>query len=268
MRCLVVADLHYSLPQYDWLVNVADSFDLVIIAGDHLDLSSPVDFRAQAMVVAKYLELIRHKTRVFVCSGNHDLDMRDPSGEKVARWVGALNGDGVPSDGITLEVDDLLFTICPWWDGPAAQAGIAEQLATASTARGSRWIWIYHAPPDASPTSWSGSRSFGDKALSDWIRQHQPDLVLSGHVHQSPFVKGGSWVDKIGKTWVFNTGHQFGAPPAHIVFDTAKEEAFWMSAAGIQSIRFDAPLERPLPRLARPPEWFTFPDPAGGPIRA
>ena len=37
MRCLVVADLHYSLPQYDWLVNVADSFDLVIIAGDHLE---------------------------------------------------------------------------------------------------------------------------------------------------------------------------------------------------------------------------------------
>jgi predicted phosphodiesterase len=42
MKCLVVADLHYSLPQYDWVVNVAEQFDLVIIAGDHLDLSSLV----------------------------------------------------------------------------------------------------------------------------------------------------------------------------------------------------------------------------------
>jgi hypothetical protein len=29
MRCLVVADLHYSLPQFDWLLAAADEFDLV-----------------------------------------------------------------------------------------------------------------------------------------------------------------------------------------------------------------------------------------------
>ncbi|MGY4449370.1 putative phosphodiesterase [Bradyrhizobium sp. i1.3.1] len=34
MRCLVVADLHYSLPQLDWLVSAAPQFDLVIFAGD------------------------------------------------------------------------------------------------------------------------------------------------------------------------------------------------------------------------------------------
>ena len=50
MRLLVVADLHYSLPQYDWVLGVAPDFDLVIIAGDHLDLSSIVDVRAQIVV--------------------------------------------------------------------------------------------------------------------------------------------------------------------------------------------------------------------------
>ena len=35
MRCLVVADLHYSLPQLDWLVAAAPQFDLVIFAGEH-----------------------------------------------------------------------------------------------------------------------------------------------------------------------------------------------------------------------------------------
>ena len=82
MRCLVVADLHYSLPQFDWVVNEADRFDLVILAGDHLDLSSLVEGWAQTVVVRKYMELLRSKTHVLICSGNHDLDSRDGAGER------------------------------------------------------------------------------------------------------------------------------------------------------------------------------------------
>jgi len=88
MRCLVVADLHYSLPQFDWLLKAAPQFDLVIFAGDALDIASPVDFRAQIVVVKKYLSLLSALTRVIVCSGNHDLDDRSPEGEKIARWIG------------------------------------------------------------------------------------------------------------------------------------------------------------------------------------
>ena len=95
----------------------------------------------------------------------------------------------------------------------------------------------------------------GDSVLSGWIARYRPDIVLSGHIHQSPFVKGGSWVDRIGPTWVFNTGCHSGAPPAHIMFDTELQEAVWMSSAGIQSFRFDEPLALPLPRLTRPPDW-------------
>ena len=62
-------------------------FDLVIIAGDHLDLSSLVEGRAQTVVIRKYIELMREKTQVVICSGNHDLDSRDLSGEKVAKWL-------------------------------------------------------------------------------------------------------------------------------------------------------------------------------------
>src|SRR5260370_1189489 len=58
MRCLVVADLHYSLPQFDWLLSAAPNFDLVIFAGDALDIGSAVDFRAQIVVVKKYLSLL------------------------------------------------------------------------------------------------------------------------------------------------------------------------------------------------------------------
>ena len=268
MRLLVVADLHYSLPQYDWLLAAAGRYDLVIIAGDHLDLASLVDWRAQTVVVRKYIELISAKTRLITCSGNHDLDSRDGAGEKVAKWVGDFRHRGVPADGELLVFDDTLFTICPWWDGPLTRERIAAQIAADAPKRTGRWIWVHHAPPDKSPTSWAGSRYFGDTSLSEWIATYSPDIVFSGHVHQSPFIKDGSWVDRIGSTWVFNAGHQFGAPPAHVILDTERNEAVWISGAGVQSVRLDQPLERPVPRLGALPAWITSSDRGAGPTPA
>ena len=117
MRCLVVADLHYSLPQFDWLLSAAPHFDLVIFAGDALDVGSFVDFRAQIVVVRKYLTMLSGVTRVILCSGNHDLDERSPEGEKISRWIGEVRELGVACDGDSLTIGDTLFTVCPWWDG-------------------------------------------------------------------------------------------------------------------------------------------------------
>jgi predicted phosphodiesterase len=94
MRCLFVADLHYSLPQFDWLLRSAAGYDLVVLAGDALDVRSIFDYRAQTLVVRKYLQRVAVATRLIVCSGNHDLDSCGAAGEKVARWLadtGALN---------------------------------------------------------------------------------------------------------------------------------------------------------------------------------
>ncbi len=64
MRLLLVSDLHYSQPAFDWVLDVAGNFDVVVMAGDHLDLASIVDRRAQAAVVKKYFSRIRTKTRL------------------------------------------------------------------------------------------------------------------------------------------------------------------------------------------------------------
>jgi len=74
MRCLVVADLHYSLPQFDWLLSAAPQFDVVIFAGDALDIGSSVDFRAQIVVVKKYLALLSGLTRVILSLRPHPGD--------------------------------------------------------------------------------------------------------------------------------------------------------------------------------------------------
>ena len=106
MRCLVVADLHYSLPQFDWLLAAAPQFDVVIFAGDALDVGSLVDFRAQILVVKKYLTLLSGMTRVILCSGNHDLDERSAEGEKISRWVGEVRELGIACDGDSLTISE------------------------------------------------------------------------------------------------------------------------------------------------------------------
>jgi Icc-related predicted phosphoesterase len=261
MRCLVVADLHYALQQYDWVMEVAPAFDVVVIAGDHLDLNSLVDRRTQSMVIQKYVQRLKDRTRLIICSGNHDLDSDSADGEKVTRWILNARGDRVSSDGDSVLVEDTLFTVCPWWDGPLQRDAMSAQLAADSARERRRWVWVHHAPPDRSPVSWSGSRYFGDVELVRLIEQHRPDIVFSGHVHQSPFTEGGSWVDQIGSTWLFNVGHQYGAPPAHIVFNAEEDVALWFSAAGNEFVDLAEPLQRPVRKLDALPGWLTAADP-------
>ena len=264
MRLLVVADLHYSLPQYDWILGVAADFDVVIIAGDQLDLGSTVDANAQIVVVRKYIERLREKSRVIICSGNHDLDSRSSAGEKISQWIRTV--PGVATDGQSLAIGDVLFSICAWWDGPLEREAIAAQFDEDAAQRRGTWIWVYHAPPSQSPTSWGGSRSFGDVELTRWIETYGPDIVFAGHVHQAPFVKEGSWVDRIGATWVFNAGHQYGAPPAHLIVDTEARQALWFSAAGREQVELDRPLTRPVRKLAALPGWLTSAGRPSGPV--
>ena len=61
MRVLLVSDLHYSLKQLDWVTANAAEYDLVVIAGDLLDIRSNVEPDAQIAVVLEYLYAHRGK---------------------------------------------------------------------------------------------------------------------------------------------------------------------------------------------------------------
>ncbi|MGJ5178910.1 metallophosphoesterase family protein [Bradyrhizobium oligotrophicum] len=265
MRCLIVADLHYTLPQFDWLVAAADHFDTVVFAGDALDLASIVDIRAQIVVVRKYLALLAAKTRVMICSGNHDLEERSPEGEKIAAWIGTVRELGVAADGDDILIGETLFSVCPWWDGPLVKATIERQLEAAAARRPALWIWVHHAPPANSQVSWGGKRFFGDTELEGFIARHRPAMVISGHVHQSPFIKDGSWFDRVGPSWVFNTGRQPGRPPTYMVIDTDEGRAFWLAAGQAEWIDLAGPLQRPAQPVAVAPDWLRavdrIPDP-------
>jgi Icc-related predicted phosphoesterase len=236
MRWLVVADLHYALRQFDWVGEVAPDFDLVVIAGDLLDLRSAVPIPAQSVAVAAQLARIGRRRTTVACSGNHDLDGRDAAGEKSAPWLQAARADGVHVDGDSVRVGDALVTVCPWWDGPAGRDELDARLAAEAEQRPARWAWAYHAPPTGSPLTWDGRRSYGDDALAGWIERFSPDLVLTGHIHQSPFTSDGGWADRIGTTWVFNPGRQIGPVPAHVVLDLDAGRASWFSLEGAEHV--------------------------------
>ena len=172
MRCLVVANYIIHCRNSTGCSRGAE-FDLVIFAGDALDVSSFVDFRAQIVVVKKYLALLSGITRVILCSGNHDLDERSPEGEKISRWIGDVRELGVACDGDSLTIGDTLFTVCPWWDGPLVKQRIDDQLREAAADRlsvGSGYITrrrrIHRRVGAASASSATSNWCNGSRAIS------------------------------------------------------------------------------------------------------
>lgn len=232
MRYLVASDLHYALPQLDWIADQAPDFDAVILAGDHLDAGGRADLSAQIALMVAFLGRLSDLTKVIVNSGNHDLTGRRTDGEKSALWLSRVD-ERVTTDGNSFRSGDDLITACAWWEGPASRRELELQLAaTAENRPHGRWIWVYHSPPDRSPTAWSGSRYYGDDVLNGLIAEYGPDIVLTGHVHEAPFRDDGSWHDRIGDTLVLNAGRQPGPIPAHLIVDTTAGDVDWWTFEG------------------------------------
>jgi Icc-related predicted phosphoesterase len=230
MRLIFIADLHFTLKQFDWLLAHASEYDVIVIGGDLLDLGSDLDLDVQITVVEKYFGLLRKSgKKLVVCSGNHDGDSRNAGDESVAQWLQDSRAEGLFVDGDSFDVSDCHFTVCPWWDGELSRGEIVRQLEREAARPHGRWIWIHHAPPVGAMTCWTGRKAVGDEFLRQWIERFQPDMVLSGHIHNAPFSEQGSWVDRIGPTWVFNAGRQLGPRPTTLTIDLAAMTAEWNS---------------------------------------
>ena len=242
MRILFVADLHYSLKQFDWLMSQADTHDIVVIGGDLLDVASVLEPQVQSIVVEKYLAKIASRKPLIVSSGNHDGDRRSVADESVAGWLQEIRRDQLHVDGDSVVLGNTLFTVCPWWDGPVSRAAVEAQLERDAARRQRRWVWVHHSPPDQSPVSWAGRRFGGDEFLGPWIEKFRPDFVLSGHIHNAPFLDRGSWLDRVGTAWVLNPGRQIGAVPTYISLDLDALSAEWTSFQGPETRNLATPV--------------------------
>jgi Icc-related predicted phosphoesterase len=244
VRILLVGDLHYTMPQLDWVLDQAGDFDLVVLAGDHLDVTSAVPLEAQVPVILAYLDRLSQRTQVAACSGNHDLTASDGADEKAAPWLATARQDHVVTDRGTIEMDGHVLTVVPWWDGPHGRAAVEELLATEADGARDRWVWVYHWPPADAAVSLSGRGPYGDADLTGWIERYEPALVLTGHVHEAPFVAGGSWASTVGRTTVLNAGRQIGPVPSHVIVDLDAGVATWRSYDGSEEVILTGRRER------------------------
>ena len=249
MRALLVSDLHYELPKFDWLLSGVDDLDVLVMAGDLLDIASSVPLDVQIGVVLEYLTRLAAMVPTVVCSGNHDLDTRkdmgEKTGEKTTEWILEARKAGVVVDGDSVTIREWTITSCAWWEGPETLQRLERALDDAASERGRFWMWAYHGPPDG-PLSWTGSRNYGDPELPRLLERHSPDVVLCGHVHEAPYVPDGAWVEQRGNTWLFNGGRVRGAVPAHVVLDLDGRVASWWSTEGAVETSFGAPVRAPV----------------------
>src|SRR5258708_34056648 len=134
------------MKQLGWVIDGAAGFDLVVVAGDLLDISSNVEPDAQIAVVLAYLARVAAKTTVVVCSGNHDLNARNDLGERAAVWLDDARAQGVLVDGARVVTDDGIVTAGPWWDGPRTRDRLDEAPPVeADDVDGRPAIWADHA---------------------------------------------------------------------------------------------------------------------------
>ena len=261
MKLLFTADLHAPADEGPYrrlaIFAAERGCGLVAIAGDLLDLFRRGYPAAQAAATTGGLRALAARVpHLAVCSGNHDLD-----GANGAGWLARAAGDKTGNllvDGASAVLRgkepggvSLIVTCCPHWDildhglthhvwlRERAAAAWAEGRRLADLHPGVPWVVLHHEPPEGSRVAagaWGADAGTGSGAFwaAEWCRQFHPDYLLCGHIHQSPFVEGGSWADPVpgSPTWAFNPGRDEATGSRLVEIDTAARMAVWLSWDG------------------------------------
>lgn len=210
MRILHLADLHLEAKWFDWVGNRAAEYDLVVLAGDLLNMFSNVSLHDQARACGDWLLALPVPT--VVCSGNHDYWVSDPRAGMDAhaegQWLRSLRGRGrvVGADGDIIDHAGLRIAINGWLQLPEGGDGVD--------------VVVTHAPPvGCKCAADSNGRDHGDPELWDVLRDAPPRLVLAGHIHRAP-VRWARWSPMDGSTLVLVPGNDEESDvPAHWVLD-------------------------------------------------
>lgn len=233
MRICVTADLHDHQPWFEWLLDAANRFDLVVVAGDLLDGGSRASIPRQRARVKRWMaRFSRTGVPLVLCSGNHDNQdpLMEPHG---SAWMAAAvpPGAAIVCDGqsrlLRAGTQPFVATATafncnstePWTAGSA--------LADSA---GAIWIVAAHEPPMNTRVGGPG----GDWWTWMAADQFQPDLLLGGHLHEQPFTAGGSPIDRIGRTLCVNAGRlECGHVPCHVAMERTGAGWRWEHVRGL-----------------------------------
>jgi len=84
---------------------------------------------------------------------------------------------------------------------------VSSLLAQLQSDELSRSVWLIHQPPTALGMDICGDgQEVGSPTILDFIGRHQPLVGVSGHIHESPYQKGGRWVGLVRDSLWFQPG--------------------------------------------------------------
>ncbi len=194
MRIVSFGDIHMSLHTIARLAPELERADLDILSGDLTNFGGADE--AEVVLSAT----LRHTRAVLAVSGNLDrrevidfLQQRGVSLHGEARRFGDLGIFGCGGSNLTpfhtpTELSDEEI-------GTLLERGY-QQIAAAAQV-----LMVCHTPPANSTTDrvFSGQH-VGSVRVRSFIEERQPDVCITGHIHES------AGVDRIGRTTVINAG--------------------------------------------------------------
>lgn len=67
-------------------------------------------------------------------------------------------------------------------------------------------VFVVHSPPFMTKLDQSFNAHYGSQGVRHWLKTSSKHLVLCGHIHEAPFVQGGSWRETINQTLCLQPG--------------------------------------------------------------
>ena len=210
MRILTISNIHGQFDAFD-LENLPEA-DMVLVAGDltNFGLRPPVNFQLRAeyeleMARDWFGRLHHHCPQILWVQGNHDIDLPDDFLEPFAQNIRDQSvtvkraGDSISVRGVSLTYAfDKPFLAQQW-----AFTTINPLADSSAFDFGYHDIILSHGPPLDCLDITNTGQHIGSPALQAHVLEHQPKLVVCGHVHEAAGVRslGQSMIVNSARRW-------------------------------------------------------------------
>ena len=195
MKLFHATDLHFNQAWFAYITYHQHEVDAICITGDFLEESHDVSIQDQVTWIHAWMHSI--KIPLFVCSGNHDLDVNEGT------WLSGL--ECAYSDTSQATIKGVRFGCVPY---------VAPDFLEYDTCD----VMLYHLPPSKTATAEHENThdDWGDPELHRLLKRRllTPKVLLCGHLH-TPKKR----IDTLGTTSIYNAGSnvRLNVPLHHII---------------------------------------------------
>ncbi len=118
------------------------------------------------------------------------------------------------------------------WEKPESEI-YQDLISLDQSADPLKTVYVIHTPPAfcALDTSYN-NQHFGSQGVRQWLENSPKHLVLSGHIHEAPFINDQVWQQKINGTLCMQPGGWHDENLCAVIFDITKpEQSEWIVPA-------------------------------------